>query len=220
MRTVTYDELKSRFTSAIGVDQLLASEETAFKNSLNDRVKGAWTRAKWPELMTVVELSVAAITTPFSADKAVQVDNRNADDSLAVLDIFGVYNKNPYTDRTAVQLDYRLVNGYIVLPAESSATSIFVVGNQVPPSKYGDASVDTSEITTLPRFLERYLVLACVSDWYKADGMLEKSLAEERVAEETLALEIDRVERLEGMNKITIHTYPSYTLGVSILQTT
>lgn len=214
MRTVTYDELKSRFTSAIGVDQLLASEETAFKNSLNDRVKGAWTRAKWPELMTIVELSVAATTTPVAADKAVQIDNSS------VLDVFGVYDKNPYTDRTAVQLDYRLVNGYIVLPAESSATSIFVVGNQVPPSKYGDASVDTSEITTLPRFLERYLVLACVSDWYKADGMLEKSLAEERVAEETLALEIDRVERLEGMNKITIHTYPSYTLGVSILQTT
>ena len=167
MRTVTYDELKSRFTSAIGVDQLLASEETAFKNSLNDRVKGAWTRAKWPELMTVVELSVAATTTPVAADKAVQIDNSS------VLDVFGVYDKNPYADRTAVQLDYRLVNGYIVLPAESSATSIFVVGNQVPPSDYGVGT------TTLPRFLERYLVLACVSDWYKADGMLEKSLAEE-----------------------------------------
>ena len=208
MRTVTYDELKSRFTSAIGVDSLLDSEETAFKNSLNDRVKGAWTRAKWPELMTVVELSVAATTSPVVADKAVQIDNSS------VLDVFGVYDKNPYTDRTAVQLDYRLVNGYIVLPAESSATSIFVVGNQVPPSDYGVGT------TTLPRFLERYLVLACVSDWYKADGMLEKSLAEEQVAEETLALEIDRVERLEGMNKITIQTYPSYTLGISILQTT
>ena len=208
MRIVTYDQLKTRFTSAIGVDQLLDSEETAFKNSLNDRVKGAWTRAKWPELMTVVELSVAATTSPVAADKAVQIDNSS------VLDVFGVYDKNPYTDRTAIQLDYRLVNGYIVLPAESSATSIFVVGNQVPPSDYGVGT------TTLPRFLERYLVLACVSDWYKADGMLEKSLAEEQIAEETLALEIDRVERLEGMNKITIQTYPSYTLGISILQTT
>ena len=211
MRIVTYDQLKTRFTSAIGVDQLLDSEETAFKNSLNDRVKGAWTRAKWPELMTVVELSVAATTSPVAADKAGQIDNSS------VLDVFGVYDKNPYADRTAIQLDYRLVNGYIVLPAESSATSIFVVGNQVPPSNYGDG---VGETTDLPRFLERYLVLACVSDWYKADGMLEKSLAEEQIAEETLALEIDRVERLEGMNKITIQTYPSYTLGISILQTT
>ena len=208
MRTVSYADLKSRFTSAIGVDTLLASEETAFKNSLNDRVKGAWTRAKWPELMSVVELSVAATTTPVAADKAVQIDNS------AILDVYGVYDKNPYADRTAIQIDYRLVDGYLILPAESSETSVFVVGNQVPANDYGDGT------TTLPRFLERYLVLACVADWYKADGMLEKSLAQENISEETLALEIDRVERLEGMNKITIQTYPSYTLGVSILQTT
>ncbi len=212
MRIVTYANLKSRFTSAIGVDSLLAVEETAFKNSLNDRVKGAWTRSKWPELMSITELSVAATTTPVAADKAVQID-----DSLTILDVYGVYDKNPYADRTAVQLDYRLVNGFIVLPAESSATSIFVVGNQVPANNYGD---DVGETATLPQFLERYLVLACVSDWYKADGMLEKSLAQEQIAEETLALEIDRVERLEGMNKITIQTYPSYTLGISVLQTT
>jgi len=208
MRTVTYADLKARFTSAIGVDSLLAVEETAFKNSLNDRVKGAWTRAKWPELMKVVELSVAATTTPVQADKAVQIDNS------AILDVFGVYDKNPYADRTAVQIDYRLVDGYLILPAESSDTSVFVVGNQVPANDYGDGT------TTLPRFLERYLLLACVSDWYKADGQLEKSLAQEQMAEETLALEIDRVERLEGMNKIAVQTYPSYQLGVSILQVT
>ena len=208
MRTVTYADLKSRFTSAIGVDTLLAVEETAFKNSLNDRVKGAWTRAKWPELMSVVELTVAATTSPVAADKAVRIDNS------AILDCFSVHDKNPYADRTAVQLDYRLVDGYLILPADSTDTSVFVVGNQVPPSDYGDAT------TTLPRFLERYLLLACISDYYKADGQLEKSLAQEQMAEETLALEIDRVERLEGMNKIAIQTYPSYTLGVSILQVT
>jgi len=208
MRTVTYADLKARFTSAIGVDSLLAVEETAFKNRLNDRVKGAWTRAKGPELMSLAELSVAATTTPVAADKAVQIDN------TAILDVFGVYDKNPYADRTAVQLDYRLVNGYLILPAESSDTSVFVLGNQVPADDYGDGT------TTLPRFLERYLLLACVSDWYKSDGQLEKSLAQEQISEETLALEIDRVERLEGMNKITVQTYPSYTLGVSILQTT
>ena len=208
MRTVTYADLKARFTSAIGVDSLLAVEETAFKNSLNDRVKGAWTRAKWPELMSVVELSVAATTSPVAADKAVRIDNS------AILDVFGVYDKNPYADRTAVQIDYRLVDGYLILPAESSDTSVFVVGNQVPADDYGDGTV------VLPRFLERYLLLACISDHYKSDGQLEKSLAQEQMAEETLALEIDRVERLEGMNKIAIQTYPSYTLGVSILQVT
>jgi hypothetical protein len=42
---------------------------------------------------------------------------------------------------------------------------------------------------------------------------------QEQMAEETLALEIDRVERLEGMNKISVNTYPSYSFGVNILTT-
>jgi len=44
--------------------------------------------------------------------------------------------------------------------------------------------------------------------------------AQEQMAEETLALELDRVERLNSMNKITINSYPSYSFGVSILSTT
>ena len=212
MRTVTYTELKNRFTSAVGVDSLLSVEETAFKNSLNDRVKGAWTRSQWPELMTLKEKSVAAITTPLVADKAVQIDN-DAD----IMDVFAVYNKNPLADRQAIKLEYQLINGYLILKADANDTSVFVQGNQVTPSSYGDGVGETS---TLPRFLERYLLLATVADWYKADGQLEKAAQQEAMAEETLALEIDRVERLEGMNKISVNTYPSYSFGVNILTTT
>lgn len=212
MRTVTYTELKNRFTSAIGVDTLLSVEETAFKNSLNDRVKGAWTRAQWPELMTVVEKTVAAVTSPIVADKAVQIDN-----DANLMDVFSVFDKNPLSERTAFKLDYNLINGYLVLPANSSQSSVFVMGNQVTPSSYGDGGGETS---TLPRFLERYLLLATISDWYKSDGQLSKSVEQEAIAEEVLALEIDRVERLEGMNKISVNTYPSYSFGVNILTTT
>ena len=193
------------------MDTLLTVEETAFKNSLNDRVKGAWTRAQWPELMTVVEKSVAAVTSPIVADKAVQIDN-----DANLMDVFSVFDKNPLSDRTAFKLDYNLINGYLVLPANSSQSSVFVMGNQVTPSSYGDGGGETS---TLPRFLERYLLLATISDWYKSDGQLEKSMQQEQMAEETLALEIDRVERLEGMNKISVNTYPSYSFGVNILTT-
>jgi len=194
------------------VDTLLTVEETAFKNSLNDRVKGAWTRAQWPELMTVVEKTVAAVTSPIVADKAVQIDN-----DANLMDVFSVFDKNPLSERTAFKLDYNLINGYLVLPANSSQNSVFVMGNQVTPSSYGDGGGET---TTLPRFLERYLLLATISDWYKSDGQLSKSVEQEAIAEEVLALEIDRVERLEGMNKISVNTYPSYSFGVNILTTT
>lgn len=209
MRTVSYSTFKSRFESAVGVDTLLSQEETALKNSLNDRIRGAWTRAKWPDVQTVVEKSVAAVTSPIVADKAVQIDNASD-----LMDVFQVWTKNPLTDRNAILLDYQLINGYLVLPADSTASSVFIVGNQVPASDYGTGTTD------LPAFLERYLLLACVADYYKADGQLDKALAQEQMAEETLALELDRVERLNSMNKITVNTYPSYSFGVSILSTT
>lgn len=209
MRTVSYSTFKSRFESAVGVDTLLSQEETALKNSLNDRIRGAWTRAKWPDVQTVVEKSVAAVTSPIVADKAVQIDNASD-----LMDVFQVWTKNPLTDRNAILLDYQLINGYLVLPADSTASSVFIVGNQVPASDYGTGTTD------LPAFLERYLLLACVADYYKADGQLDKAMAQEQMAEETLALELDRVERLNSMNKITVNTYPSYSFGVSILSTT
>jgi len=209
LRTVSYSTFKSRFESAVGVDTLLSQEETALQNSLNDRIRGAWTRAKWPDVQTVVEKSVAAVTSPIVADKAVQIDNASD-----LMDVFQVYTKNPLTDRNAILLDYQLINGYLVLPADSSASSVFIVGNQVPASDYGTGTTD------LPAFLERYLLLACVADFYKADGQLDKAMAQEQMAEETLALELDRVERLNSMNKITINSYPSYSFGVSILSTT
>ena len=209
MRTVSYSTFKSRFESAVGVDTLLSQEETALKNSLNDRIRGAWTRAKWPDVQTVVEKSVAAVSSPIAADKAVQIDNASD-----LMDVFQVWTKNPLTDRNAILLDYQLINGYLVLPADSSASSVFIVGNQVPASDYGTGTTD------LPAFLERYLLLACVADYYKADGQLDKAMAQEQMAEETLALELDRVERLNSMNKITVNTYPSYSFGVSILSTT
>ena len=209
MRTVSYSTFKSRFESAVGVDSLLSQEETALKNSLNDRIRGAWTRAKWPDVQTVVEKSVTSVTSPIVADKAVQIDNASD-----LMDVFQVWTKNPLTDRNAILLDYQLINGYLVLPADSSADSVFIVGNQVPASDYGTGTTD------LPAFLERYLLLACVADFYKADGQLDKAMAQEQMAEETLALELDRVERLNSMNKITINSYPSYSFGVSILSTT
>jgi len=209
LRTVPYSTFKSRFQSAVGVDSLLSQEETALKNSLNDRIRGAWTRAKWPDVQTVVEKSVASVSSPIVADKAVQIDNASD-----LMDVFQVWTKNPLTDRNAILLDYQLINGYLVLSADSSADSVFIVGNQVPASDYGTGTTD------LPAFLERYLLLACVADYFKADGQLDKAMAQEQMAEETLALELDRVERLNSMNKITINSYPSYSFGVSILSTT
>jgi hypothetical protein len=210
MRTVSYADFKNRFTSAIGVDTLLTAEETALKRSLNDRVRGAWTRSKWPELINVVTKTVAAVSSAtLKADRAVQIDN-----AADLFDVYAVWDKVPWEDRTARQISYSLLGGYLVLPADTSETTVYVVGSQVPANDYGDGT------TTLPQFLERHLLSAAIADHYRAEAQNEKSNLEENKAEEYLLQEIDRVERLQQQNRIVINSYPALWPTVLISQTT
>ena len=209
MRTVSYSDLLGRFTSAIGVDSLLTAETTAFQRSLNDRIRQIWTRAKWPPLMTVVSKSVAAVdTSTVKAEKAVQIDNASD-----LFDVFSVHDKNPFTDNTAQEIQFTLVNGYIVLPKDTSTSTIFVVGNQVPASDYGPGT------TTIPQFMERMLLAYAISDYYRSDGQNEKALAEEQRAEEYYQQELERFERLESQNRIKINNYPNYYSNLLVHQT-
>ena len=214
MRTVSYTDLKNRFTSAIGVASLLTAEETALKRSLNDRVRGAWTKAKWRERRNVVSKTVAAvnISTPphfVKADKAVRIDN-----ATDLFDVYSVWDKVPWEDRTAQRIEYTLMGGYLVLPAETSETTVYVVGSQVPATDYGDGT------TTLPAFLERFLLAAAVADFYRADGQTDKSFAEEQRAEAYLLDELDRNERLQQQNKVLVTPYPAYWPTLLVTQTT
>ena len=195
---------------AAGLPTLTSVDEFFFKESVNSRAQTAWHRCKWPELLKIVEKNVAATTNP-TADKAVQIDN-----DLDVMDVQQVWTKNPYTDRNAILLDFKLVDGYLILPADSSATSVFILGTAVRPT-YGP---DGSDEQNIPDFLSNYLSAGCLSDFLRGDGQTEAAMREENRAEEYLILEIDRAERLQSQNKITVNTYPSYSFGVSILSTT
>ena len=104
------------------MDSLLDVEETAFKQSLNDRISGIWTRGKWPPLLTVTEKAVAAVG---NYDKAVRIDNLTD-----LFDVFGIFEKNPLQDKTAVKIEHKLIDGYVVLPADSSVNSIFILGQR------------------------------------------------------------------------------------------
>jgi len=208
-RTVTFDSLEKRFKMAAGLPTLTQVDEFFFKESLNSRAQTAWHRCKWPELLKLVEKSVGSTTNP-TAGKAVQIDN-----DLNIMEIHQVYTKNPFTDSTAVLLNFKLLDGYLILPANSSVTSVFIVGTAVRPT-YGK---DAGEESNVPDFLANYLVAGGLSDFLRGDGQTEAAMQEENRAEEYLALEIDRAERLQSQNKITFNTYPSYSFGISVLTT-
>ena len=210
MRTIDFTTLEKRIQMEAGLPPLTSVDEFFFKQAVNTRTVLVWSRIKWPELQTLVEKTVAATTSPIAADKAVQIDN-----AVDIQDVFKVYNKNPLTDRSAILIDFQLINGYVVLPANSTQSSIFIMGNLVRP-EYGKDSGDEQNV---PMFLMNYLLAGILSDFLRGDGQTEKAMQEEQRAEEYLALEMDKAERIESQNKITFNTYPSYSFGVNILTT-
>lgn len=191
------------------MDSLLTAETTAFQRSLNDRIRQIWTRAKWPPLTTVVSKTLAAVdTATVKADKAVQIDNASD-----LLDVFAVYTKNPFSDNTAQEVEFSLINGYIVCPKDTSVSTIFVVGSQVPANDYGTGT------TTIPQFMERMLLAYALADYYRAESQNDKALAEEQRAEEYFQQELERFERIESQNKIKIRVYPNYYTNLLVHQT-
>ena len=159
--------------------------------------------------MTVVSKSIAAVdNATIKADKAVQIDNTSD-----LFDVFSVHDKNPFTDNTAQEIQFSLVNGYIVLPKDTSVSTIFIVGSQVPATDYGTGT------TTIPQFMERILLAYAIADYYRADGQNEKAMMEEQRAEEYVQQELERFERLESQNKIKINIYPNYYSNLLVHQT-
>lgn len=205
-RTITFDTLRKRFQMAAGLPSLTSVDEFFFKESINSRVQGAWTRCEWPELLKIVERSVAETTDP-SANKAVRIDN-----DLSIIDIQQVWNKNPYKERSAIVLDYKLIDGYLILPVNSLVDSVFIIGTAIRPT-YGADSPDEQNI---PDFLANYLVAGCLSDFLRGDGQTEKAIREEARAEEYLLLEIDRVERQQGQNNFMQFTTYGTTIQTPI----
>jgi len=210
LRTISYSDLKDRFTSAIGVDSLLSVEESAFKRSLNDRIRGIWTRAKWPPLTTVVEKTIAAVNVAtLKAEKAVQIDN-----ATDLFDVHAVYDRNPYSDSLAKEIEFRLINGYLVLPNKITQTNVFVVGTQVPSTDYGNTELN------IPQFMDRMLLAYCLGDYYRSDGQNDKAIAEEQRAEEYFMQELERFERMGLQNKIKVNVYPTNLTTLLVRQTT
>ena len=213
MRTISYADLKSRFESAIGVDTLLDVEETAFKNCLNNRINQIWTRHRWPPLSVIVDKTLSAVdNSTLKADKAVRLDN-----ATDVYDVYACFDKNPLEDNTAGEIEFSLMSGYLVVNKNTSPTTVYLLGSQVPSDSYGSGSGET---TTIPQFMAGMLLAYACAEYYRADGQEDKAIANESRAEEYFIQEIDRFQRLEGQNRIKVRTYPAYWPTMLVSQTT
>jgi len=187
MQTISFTDLEKRFQSIAGLATLDATDKFFFYNTLNSRIKDAWDRLDWPEL---IELRQLVLDEDW--------EGKSADVNFDILD---AWDKHPFKDRTAVKVSYTIINGKMVLKPSYTNNTIFVLSKRVVPT-YNETSSD------IPKFLENFLISSILSDFFRGDGQGDLASREESRAEEYLLRQIDRVEKLQQQNRPTIATYP------------
>jgi len=199
VQTIPYGNLEKRFQSVAGLATLDATDKFFFKQSLNSRLRDAWDRADWPEL---IELK----TLPLTRDTANVLSTGQVD-----FDVLEVWDKHPYGDQTAQKILYQIIESDVLMRPTFTGSEIVVLAKK----KF----TDYEEGSLVPSFLENYLLSAILADFFKGDGQADRAIREENQAEEYMARAFDRVERLQQQNRPTIGQY-STTNPTLIYQST
>ena len=214
MRTISFSEILSKYTALRGVDELLDQEISDFSHSLNHRIKQIWVKSRWPDLTVVVEKTLQVIdTSRLKAENGVRIDNAND-----LYEVYAVFEKNPYEDHTAVRLPFYLLDGHLVVSQSIKANKIFIIGSRVPANDYSDGYFSGSGgRNDIPAFMEFSLLAYAMHDYYLADGQADKALVQLQKAEEHVLEAVERFERLESQNRVTVNVYPPSNFGSYLL---
>jgi len=201
MRGITATTLRDRYAGLVGVDALTTDEEAAYLASLNDRIRSAWYRFEWPDLIEIVQVPLQRNTTT----------NEWVSDNLTQ-DVLSLWNGIPTSSRVARQVGYTLVDGKVVLSPFERVGSVEIAS--IPTVQlYGlmRKAPPTYEIssTDIPEFFESYLLRAVYADYLKSDGQAAKAAVEDERAENYLIEAMDRMERSQDQRAIKVRVYPS-----------
>lgn len=201
MRTIPYNDVERRFQSIAGLQSLTVTDKFFFQNSLNSRLKEAWDRAEWPELLIIEEHDLT------SDDDGSQVTG------TLDFDVLEVYDRHPNKDRDALILKYNLINAKVAVRPHMSVSKIYIL-RKINFGVFDPADntyKDYTEGSDVPAIFENYLITAIFADFLRGDGQGQLAMLEDNRAENFLLNQIDRVERLQQQNRPVINSYPRHS---------
>lgn len=102
MQTITYESLERRFQSVAGLATLDLTDKFFFQQTLNSRLREAWERVDWPELL---EIKSVNLVSNESGSQVAEFDG----------DVLQVWDRHPWKERGALNINYNIVGSEIVL---------------------------------------------------------------------------------------------------------
>ena len=114
-------------------------------------------------------------------------------------DVLNAYDRNPYTDKYASEIDFNLIDGRVHLDPSYTDANVWLLKRK--------PFVEVSSSDSVPAIFQSYLVSGVLADFYRSDGQQNKAQYEEAVAEEALLKQLDRIERQSQQDGVSIITH-------------
>lgn len=204
--TDSYQNLKERFKSIVGIQTLDSTDASFFRQSVNRRIRTAYERYPWPDF-TVIGESVALVSGDGNEIQTYNVSVASgaklANDANVV---FRIHKTNPFTTRYPEE--YTFVSALdsggnpsvkIVKTGAALATTVYVTYRKDLDTVIKDGGSytvfgdESGENPNVPYTFFEYAAFGAYADFLRGDGQTEKAQVEDQNAELILRGEIDKV---------------------------
>jgi hypothetical protein len=117
-------------------------------------------------------------------------------------DVLGIFSENPYTDKRATPIDFKLLNGQVHLdPSYASLDKVWILTKK--------PFIQISAGQSVPAIFQNFLLSSILADFYRADGQQNKAMYEDQRAEKALDDQVDKLERQNLQAQVPVITYTS-----------
>ena len=188
MTNRTYTDLLATISALGGVDSYSANDQTRILALCNRRLRQAYDASRvWPRYLVVGEERAVA-------DNVVPYAETDLDD---VSEFIRIHRTQPYAANSAWEYSFYVSSaGAHIMQAQGDETSVFVTYKKAWDGPFADDAED------IPGEFFNFVAHAVYADIVRAGGQADKALAEEGLANEFLALELQRAEQLANNSPV------------------
>ena len=198
MQNRTYSDLLTLIRSLAGVGSFTTEEQASILSFVNRRASEAYNMSQsWPRYIVMGEersiSSSPAQTIPYTEASK---DN--------IYEFIRIHRTQPFLRNSALEFNFYVDgNGAHILNLTTADANSAFVTYKKELSQFTDAS------TNIPGEWFSFIAHGAYSDFLRMDGQHDKAMAEEQIAMNYIAMELEKVDNMSNnniLNRFSTHT--------------
>jgi hypothetical protein len=201
MQDRTYGDLKTLIRSLAGSGSFTTEEQASIDSFVNRRYNEAFNMSQsWPRYLVVGE-ERSISTSPAQTIPYTQSGKNNIGEFIRI------HRTQPFLRNSALEFDFYVdySGAHILNLTTADANSAFVTYKMV----FSPFSVSPGDETEVPGEFFNYIAHGAYSDFLRMDGQHDKAMAEEQIAMNYIAMELEKVDNMSNnnaLNRFSTHT--------------